>query len=96
MNVKFIQELSNYISLGNPAADSEVDGEEKEDEGENSESDEWFIPQNVTEKEPLISLDSPQYGFGNKISRALDAFEVDSQERIKFFFIVIYFGIYLK
>ncbi|XP_033213778.1 protein SHQ1 homolog [Belonocnema kinseyi] len=67
--------IPNIEVISNPAADSEIDKGEKEDEGQISESDEWFIPQNVTEKEPLISLEHPQYGFGNKISRALDAFE---------------------
>ena len=78
------QNFSNYIPSGNPAADSKIDEKDKEDE-EDIEFDDWFVPINISEKEPVISLNSPQYGFGNKISRALDAFEVNNHKLMLFF-----------
>lgn len=38
-------------------------------------NDDWFIPQSV-ENNIILLTNSPKYGFANKISRALTAFEV--------------------
>lgn len=38
--------------------------------------DDWFIPQKVPLENITLLKDSPKYGFANKISEALTAFEV--------------------
>lgn len=71
--------VPNIEVIGNPSANSE-DINEVSNEGngtldENTNGDEWYIHQNnPTETVPLLSS-SPKYGFANKISGALVAFE---------------------
>lgn len=66
--------------LGNPSADSADIGKNLNDNDVTSNDDSsnnWFFPQKnpqTTEDIPLIG--SPKYGFANKLSGALIAFEV--------------------
>ncbi|XP_029042620.1 protein SHQ1 homolog isoform X1 [Osmia bicornis bicornis] len=71
--------VPNIEVIGNPSANSEdineISNEHNSTLNENINGDEWYIPQNnPTETIPLLSS-SPKYGFANKISAALVAFE---------------------
>lgn len=79
-------EVIPTLFKGNPVT-SETDlpkdneGVEKDDNVDDNnddgdDDDEWFIPQSVQSENPYVSLNNSKYGFANKISRALDAFEV--------------------
>lgn len=72
--------LHIFFIIGNPSANSEdineISNEHNSTLNENINGDEWYIPQSdPTETIPLLSS-SPKYGFANKISAALVAFEV--------------------
>ncbi|KAH0954690.1 hypothetical protein HN011_006136 [Eciton burchellii] len=65
--------------IGNPSADSaNVDKNKNDDDIEsNDDSEDWYFPQSDPQNTENIMLitDSPKYGFANKISGALTAFE---------------------
>ncbi|XP_053989850.1 protein SHQ1 homolog isoform X1 [Hylaeus volcanicus] len=73
--------VPNIEVIGNPSANSEDinDSSNEHDstvDNENTNGDEWYIDQNnPTEIIPLLT-GSPKYGFANKVSEALVAFEV--------------------
>lgn len=78
-------QIPNIEVISNPVT-SETDlpkdneGVEKDDNVDDNnddgdDDDEWFIPQSVQSENPYVSLNNSKYGFANKISRALDAFE---------------------
>ncbi|CAL7944618.1 unnamed protein product [Xylocopa violacea] len=72
--------VPNIEVIGNPSANSEdINDASKEHEfpgvGEDTNGDEWYMHQNnPTESVPLLPI-APKYGFANKISGALAAFE---------------------
>lgn len=67
--------------LGNPStSSSNIDGNLQDIDvdmsvGSNS-GDNWFFPQKQPTENITLLIDSPKYGFANKISGALGAFEV--------------------
>lgn len=67
--------------IGNPSASSaDIDEDVNDNDATNDNSgDEWFISQNVegqkTPKNITLLTNSPKYGFANKLSGALAAFE---------------------
>lgn len=62
-----------FPMLGNPsAASADINESNAADDSGNN----WFVPQdNVAGSVPTL-INSPKYGFANKISGALTAFEV--------------------
>ncbi|KAK2576675.1 hypothetical protein KPH14_005336 [Odynerus spinipes] len=70
--------VPNIEVIGNPANSEKIDKSSDEENGEQNDteqSDEWFIPQSVPSENIILPIDSPKYGFANKISGALMAFE---------------------
>lgn len=68
-----------YSILGNPSANSaNIDDSLNDNDVANNDDseDNWFIPQNNPSENVTILINSPKYGFANKISGALTAFEV--------------------
>lgn len=66
------------LILGNPSANSaNIDDSLNDNDTTNNDSeDNWFIPQNNPSENVIVLIGSPKYGFANKISGALTAFEV--------------------
>lgn len=48
----------------------------------NDDSEDWFVDQKPHLNLETDLLNSPKYGFGNKLSNALAAFEVTTQFKI--------------
>lgn len=76
------------VILGNPCTSGENNSN---DDGTNDDNlnndtslsgDEWSTPQNPITLASEIALDSPKYGFANKISGALNAFEVSELNNV--------------
>lgn len=83
--------LPNIEVIGNPSANSEdindISNEPDLLNDENINGDEWYMHQNNVQTVSLLPT-SPKYGFANKISGALAAFEVIII-RIKYIYIYI-------
>lgn len=66
--------------LGNPSADLDIDenlnDNDTTDTSQNTSNDTLSFPQSDVKEHASILIDSPKYGFANKISGALTAFEV--------------------
>lgn len=73
--------VPNIEVIGNPSANSEdindVSHEQQLSVDENTNGDEWYLPQNIPTDTIPITPTCPKYGFANKISGALAAFEVE-------------------
>ena len=91
--------VPNIEVIGNPSANSEdINDISNEPDfisnDENTNGDEWYMHQNNVQTVSLLPT-SPKYGFANKISGALAAFEVFLIIRIKCVYIYIYIFIFL-
>lgn len=84
--------VPNIEVIGNPSANSEdINDIPNEHEftpnNENTNEDEWYMHQNnTTETVPLLPV-SPKYGFANKVSVALAAFEVNALKYLIYIYI---------
>ena len=69
--------IPNIKVIGNPSANSaNIDDSLNDNDTTNNDSeDNWFIPQNNPSENVIVLIGSPKYGFANKISGALTAFE---------------------
>lgn len=68
-----------HLILGNPSTNSaNIDDSLNDNDTTNNDDpdDNWFIPQNNPSENVTVLIGSPKYGFANKISGALTAFEV--------------------
>lgn len=85
--------VPNIEVIGNPSANSEDinDISNESDFISNDENtNEWYMHQNNVQTVSLLPT-SPKYGFANKISGALAAFEVFLIIRIKYIYIYLFF-----
>ncbi|KAL2718879.1 protein SHQ1 isoform X1 [Vespula squamosa] len=70
--------VPNIEVIGNPANSEKIDKSSDEDNNEQNDkeaSNEWFIPQSIQLDNLVLPINSSKYGFANKISGALTAFE---------------------
>lgn len=71
----------SFLILGNPSANSaNIDDSLNDNDITNNDDsqDNWFVSQDNPLENATVLIGSPKYGFGNKISGALTAFEVCS------------------
>ncbi|XP_020293073.1 protein SHQ1 homolog isoform X2 [Pseudomyrmex gracilis] len=71
--------IPNIEVIGNPSADLDIDenlnDNDTTDTSQNTSNDTLSFPQSDVKEHASILIDSPKYGFANKISGALTAFE---------------------
>ncbi|XP_072749378.1 protein SHQ1 homolog isoform X2 [Anoplolepis gracilipes] len=69
--------IPNIEVIGNPANSANIDDSLNDNAATNNDDseDNWFIPQNNSLENVKVLIGSPKYGFANKISGALIAFE---------------------
>ncbi|XP_058800567.1 protein SHQ1 homolog [Phymastichus coffea] len=72
--VPTIEVISNPCIFDDDLSENEFNTENI-DNDDSETANEWSTPQNPITLASEVSLDSPKYGFGNKISGALNAFE---------------------
>lgn len=103
LNICILYYIHLISILGNPSADLDIDknlnDNDTTDKSQNASNDTLSFSQSNVKEHASILIDSPKYGFANKISGVLTAFEVNIHLiflfllKVKFIFCIFFWNI---